>query len=376
MNIALVSVAPPYRGGISEHAKGLYNQLSQNHSVKIFSFYHQYPKLFFPGKSQVIDKQYNFQDTDYCISSINPFSWLKTTQKILDFKPDFVIFTYWSPYFAPCFGYIAKTLKIKIGTDKLISIFHNVIPHEKNIFNNFLFKFYVKPFNKCMFMSSFVRNQLNIFKTNFKSSVKFLPIDANYKVELNKNDLRNEMKINIDDKIILFFGLIRKYKGLEVLLKAIKQYSKSNSNFKLIIAGEAYENRNKYLKIINELNIQDKIIWFDEFISNQKIEKLMILSDLLVLPYHFASQSGVLSQAWQYEIPSIVTNVGGLPEYIDNKKSGYIVEVNDYCELAEKIKLFFESDSLIKMKEYIKINKNKFSWDNHIKGILELIDES
>ncbi len=376
MNIALVSVAPPYRGGISEHTKGLYNQLSQNHSVKIFSFYHQYPKLFFPGKSQVINKEYNFQGTDYCISSINPFSWIKTTNKILDFKPNLVIFTYWTPYFAPSFGFIAKRLKIKMSANKIISIFHNVIPHESSVLNNLLFKFYIKPFNKCMFMSSFVENQLKVFKTNFKSSVKFLPIDINYKSNFNRNDLRNKMEIDVNDKIILFFGLIRKYKGLEVLLKAIKIYSESNLKFKLVIAGEAYENKNKYLKIINELGIKDKIIWFDKFISNEKIEQLMIVSDLLVLPYHFASQSGVLSQAWQYEIPCIVTNVGGLPEYIDDNKSGYIIKKNNHIELAEKMTLFFKSDTSIRMKEYIKIHKNKFSWDNHVQGIWELIDES
>ena len=376
MNIALVSVGPPYKGGISEHTQGLYHQLNQNHSVKIFTFYYQYPKFFFPGKSQINKKEYNFQDTDYSISSINPFSWIKTTQKILDFKPDLVIFTYWSPYFAPCFGFIAKTLKIKIGDSKLISIFHNVFPHEKSFFNKFLFKYYIKPFEKCMFMSDFVKNQLKVFKRNFDSSVKFLPIDKNYKTEFDKVALRSEMKINIDDNIILFFGLIRKYKGLDILLKAVNQHFKTNANSKLIIAGEAYEDKRKYLKIIDELSIQNKIIWFDEFISNKKIEKLMILSDLLVLPYHFASQSGVLSQAWQYEIPSIATNVGGLPEYVDNKKSGYVVNDNDPDDLAQKITYFFESANPLKMKEYIRSNKNKFSWENYIKGIWELVNES
>ena len=376
MNIALISVAPPYRGGISEHTKGLYNTLIQNHSVKIFSFYHQYPKLFFPGKSQVIDKEYNFSDTDYCISSINPFSWVKTTQKILDFKPDLVIFTYWSPYFAPCFGFIAKRLKIKIGSNKLMSIFHNVLPHEKSFFNKFLFNYYIKSFEKCIFMSAFVKDQLNVFKQSFDSSVRFLPIDTNYKPKFERSDLRNEIKINADDNIILFFGLIRKYKGLEVLLRAAYKHFKINPNSKLIIAGEAYENKTKYSKIIEELNIKNKVIWFDQFISNEKIEKLMILSDLLVLPYHSASQSGVLSQAWQYEIPSIATNVGGLPEYIDNQKSGYIVNENDSNDLAKKITYFFEANCLLNMKEYIRLNKNKFSWENYIEGIWELIDES
>ena len=376
MKISIISPAPPFRGGISEHTKGLYIQLSQNHSVKIFSFYHQYPKLFFPGKSQIIDKEYNFQNTDYCISSINPFSWIKTTKKILDFKPDLVIFTYWTPYFSPCFGFIAKALKTKIGNSKLISIFHNIIPHEKSFFNNFLIKYYIKSFQKCMFMSYFVKDQLNLFKANFDSSIRFLPIDKNYKTELDKVNLRSELKINIDDNIILFFGLIRKYKGLEVLLKAVNKHFKINPNSKLIIAGEAYEDKTKYLKIIEELNIKNQVIWFDEFISNKKIEKLMILSDLLVLPYHFASQSGVLSQAWQYEIPSIVTNVGGLPEYVEDGKSGYVVDKNDFNDLAQKITYFFESDNPLKMKEYIKLNKNKFSWENYIEGILELTDES
>ena len=376
MNIALISVVPPYRGGISEHTKGLYNRLTQNHSVKIFSFYHQYPKLFFPGKSQTIHKKYNFSDTDYCISSTNPFSWIRTTQKILNFKPDLVIFTYWSPYFAPCFGFIAKKLEIKIGSNKLISIFHNVLPHEKSFFNKFLFNYYIKSFKKCMFMSDFVKNQLNAFKQSFNSSVRFLPIDKNYNTNFDRINLRNEIKVNADDNIILFFGLIRKYKGLEVLLKAVYKHFKINPNSKLIIAGEAYENKIKYSKIIKELNIKNKVIWFDQFISNEKIEKLMILSDLLVLPYHSASQSGVLSQAWQYEIPSIATNVGGLPEYIDNKKSGYIVNENDSDDLAKKITYFFESNCLLDMKEYIKLNKNKFSWENYIEGIWELIDES
>ena len=376
MNIALVSVSSPYRGGISEHTQGLYHQLNQQHSVKIFTFYYQYPKIFFPGKSQFSKKEYNFQNTDYCISSINPFSWIKTSQKILKFKPDLVIFTYWSPYFAPCFGFIAKALKIKLGNSKLISIFHNIFPHEKSLFNKFLLKYYINPFQKCMFMSDFVKNQLKVFKRNFDSSVKFLPIDKNYKTEFDKVALRSEMKINIDDNIILFFGLIRKYKGLDILLRAVNQHFKINPNSKLIIAGEAYEDKRKYLKIIDELSIQDKVIWFDEFISNKKIEKLMILSDLLVLPYRSASQSGVLSQAWQYEIPSISTNVGGLSEYIDEGRSGYVLDHNNSDNLAQKITYFFESAAPLKMKEYIRLNKNKFSWENYIKGIWELADES
>ena len=375
MNIVLVSAAPPYRGGISEHTKGLYNNLIQNHSVKIFSFYYQYPKIFFPGKSQKINNNQKFNNTNYSINSINPFSWIKTTQAILKCNPDLVIFSYWNPFFAPCFGYIAKLLKNKIGSNKLISICHNIEPHEKKIIDNSLNKFYLKPFKKFMLMSSFVESQLKLYKNDFNSIVRFLPIDKEYKINFKKDDIKLEMGYNLNQKIILFFGLIRPYKGLDNLLHAVKNIL-FNSDIKLIIAGEAYESLDKYKSIINEYDINKNVVWIDNFLSDDMIEKLMTISDLLVLPYKTASQSGVLSQAWQYNIPSIVTNVGGLSEYVDEGKSGYIVDSNNINELEKKIESFFNSSDLYEMPKYIELNKEKFYWEHHIQGILELADES
>lgn len=375
MNIVLVSPAPPLRGGISDHTKGLYNNLIKNHSVKIFSFNYQYPKIFFPGKSQKINNDQKFNNTYHSINSINPFSWLKTTQAILKCNPDLIIFSYWNPFFAPCFGYIAKLLKNKIGSNKLISICHNIEPHEKKIVNNSLNKFYLKQFNKFMLMSSFVESQLKLYKTNFKSTVRFLPIDKDYKINFKKDTIKLEMGYTLNQKLILFFGLIRPYKGLDNLLNAVKNIL-LNNNIKLIIAGEAYESLDKYKSIINEYDINQNVVWIHEFLSNNMIEKLMIASDLLVLPYKTASQSGVLSQAWQYNLPSIVTKVGGLPEYVDHGESGYVVETNDIYELKQKIIHFFESNNHVSMSKYINLNKEKFSWDNYINGIMELADES
>jgi len=375
MNIILVSAAPPYRGGISEHTKGLYNNLIKNHSVQIFSFYYQYPKIFFPGKSQKINANEKFNNTYYSINSINPFSWLKTTSSILKTNPDLVIFSYWNPFFSPCFGYIARLLKNKIGANKLISICHNIEPHEKNIVDKSLTKFYLKSFKKFMLMSSFVEKQLKLYKNDFNSLVRFLPIDKEYKTNLKKDTIKLEMGYDSSQKLILFFGLIRPYKGLDNLLYAVKNTLLDN-NIKLIIAGEAYESLDRYKSIINKYDINNKVVWVNDFLSNNMIEKLMIISDLLVLPYKTASQSGVLSQAWQYNLPSIVTNVGGLPEYIDEGKSGYIVDPNNIDELDKKITQFFSSNDLYEMPKYIQSNKEKFSWENHIQGILELADES
>ena len=376
MNIALISTSPPYRGGISDHNKGLYNHLNKNHSVQIFSFYYQYPKILFPGKTQKISNNKKFENSHYSISTINPLSWKKTVNSILRFNPDLVIFSYWNPFVGISLGSIAKQLKSKIGDNKLISICHNIKPHEHSIIDKKLIKNYTKPFKKFIFMSSFVQNELKHFKDKYQSIVRFLPIDIDYESKFNKTNVRSEMGYKIDENLILFSGLIRPYKGLDNLLHGVKDYLKKNSNSKLIVAGEAYESLDKYKSLINKYGIQNQVIWINKFLSHEELEKLMIMSDLLVLPYHSASQSGIISQSWQYNLPAIVNNVGGLSEYVDHKKSGYIINDNSISSLSNTINHFFNSNDRIEMCEYINSNKNKFSWDYYVSGIWELLNES
>jgi glycosyltransferase involved in cell wall biosynthesis len=376
MNIALISTSPPYRGGISDHNKGLYNNLSKNHSVQIFSFYYQYPKLLFPGKTQKFSNNKKYLNTHYSISTINPLSWTKTVNSILEFNPDLVIFSYWNPFVGVSLGSIAKQLKRKIGSEKLISICHNIQPHENNIIDTKLIKYYTKPFKKFILMSSFVESELKSFKENYKSVIRFLPIDIKYKPKLDKISIRLEKGYLADDNLILFAGLIRPYKGLDNLLHGVKDYLKNNKNSKLIIAGEAYESLNKYKAIIDEYSINNQVIWIDKFLSSSELEKLMIMCDLLVLPYHSASQSGIISQSWQYNLPTIVNNVGGLSEYVNDNRSGYIIRDNSISSLKEKINQFFNSNDKIEMPQYIASNKQNFSWDHYISGIWELVNES
>jgi glycosyltransferase involved in cell wall biosynthesis len=376
MKIVLVSIAPPFRGGISTHTKGIYNELKKNHDVRIFSFYYQYPSFFFPGKSQKIKNDDKFKNTDYSISTINPFSWINTVRKILIVKPDLLIFTHWNPFVSFSLSFIARVLKSSIDSNRLVSICHNIKPHENNLVDNALIKFYLKPFKRFMFMSSFVQKELNLYKNKYKSIVRFLPIDINYISTKNKSSIRLDMGFDAKNKIVLFFGLIRPYKGLDNLLNAIESFIINNTNSILIVAGEAYENINKYKEIAKKYDSNNQIIWINKFIDDKKIEELMLASDLLVLPYNSASQSGVLSQAWQYNLPAIVTNVGGLSEYVDENKSGYIVEPNDTVGLSAKIGHFFNSNDSLEMPKYIKLNKHKYSWDNYIEGIMGLVNES
>jgi len=376
MKIVLVSIAPPFRGGISTHTKGIYNELKKNHDVRIFSFYYQYPSFFFPGKSQKIKNDDKFKNTEYSISTINPFSWINTVRKILIVKPDLLIFTHWNPFVSFSLSFIARILKSSIDSNRLVSICHNIKPHENNLVDNALIKFYLKPFKRFMFMSSFVQKELNLYKNKYKSIVRFLPIDINYISTKNKSSIRLDMGFDAKNKIVLFFGLIRPYKGLDNLLNAIESFIINNANGILIVAGEAYENINKYKEIAKKYDSNNQIIWINKFIDDKKIEELMLASDLLVLPYNSASQSGVLSQAWQYNLPAIVTNVGGLSEYVDENKSGYIVEPNDTVGLSAKIGHFFNSNDSLEMSKYIKLNKHKYSWDNYIEGIMGLVNES
>jgi len=189
-------------------------------------------------------------------------------------------------------------------------------------------------------------------------------------------DKLSDSSDHFSENLILFSGLIRPYKGLDNLLNGVKDYLINNSNSKLIIAGEAYESLNKYKSLINKYSIQNQIIWINRFLSHEELEKLMIMSDLLVLPYHSASQSGIISQSWQYNLPAIVNNVGGLSEYVDHKKSGYIINDNSISSLSDKINHFFNSNDRITMPQYINSNKNKFSWGYYVSGILELLNES
>tara|TARA_B100001287_G_scaffold105103_1_gene88353 strand:- start:1248 stop:2378 length:1131 start_codon:yes stop_codon:yes gene_type:complete len=376
MKIILISPSPPLRGGISDHNIGLYHKLSEKHDVEIFSFNYLYPKFFFPGKSQTSSKKDKFKNTHYTISSINPISWIKTSNKIKKMNPDVVIFSFWNPFIGLSLGSIAKLLARNMNKKKIISICHNIKPHEPSWFDKKLVKFYTNTFDKFIFMSSFVENELNEFKNKFKSVVRFLPFDIQYKTSYDKIKIAKEMGFSSKDRIILFTGLIRPYKGVDNLLLGTKTFLKKNKNHKLIIAGEAYEDTEKYKSIIRKNGIEDKVIWIDKFLTHSEIEKLMIISDVLILPYKSASQSGIVSKAWEYNLPIIANNVGGFSECIINGKSGYIVENNSITTLEEKVNTYFNSNDKNEMTKFILSNKHKFSWEYYISGIWELINES
>lgn len=361
--ILLVGPASPYRGGISDLNEAFAKSLIEhNHQVEIISFKLQYPSLLFPGKSQY--RSSAMQDTDYkitnLISSINPITWFKTAKYIIQQNPDKVFIRFWMPFFAPCFGFIAK--KLQKHDISVYSIVDNIIPHEKRFGDEILANYFLEKCNKHFTLSKKVKN--DILSINKESEVfeLFHPIYNTFNSKPSKEDALKELKL-IDYKYILFFGLIRSYKGLHLAIEAMSHPKIKEKNIKLLVAGEFYEEKQKYESIIDELSLNN-IILIDQFIPKAIVPFYFGVSNVVVLPYTSATQSGVTQLAMNYELPMIVTNVGGLPEVISNNIDGLIVEPTSN-DLADAIIKFFSNDEIeIEMSKSMKLKKEKYSWDN------------
>ena len=367
MHIAIISVAPPYRGGISKFTSTLVKKISKKHLIKVINFKRQYPYFLFPGKSQLL-KNNDCLGERY-IDSINPLNWYNVGNKLAKGKFDLVIFNIWNPFFSLSLGMIASQLRKKSPNTKLISLCHNISPHEKIPFGDLLIGYVLNKMHGHIVLSSQVEKELDEVINNPIYIKKFHPIYDSYSDKISKSEAKQELNIISKKNIILFFGLIRNYKGLKVLLKSISLLKEKKISFCLIVAGECYQNKKIYIDLINDLNISDYIIWHDSFIPDNEVVKYFSAADVVVLPYTSASQSGISQIAYNYNIPIIVSDVGGLPEMVIDGKTGFIFESENHNMLFEKIfKILMETDRDI-MSNYISKYKDKFSWIKFIEGI-------
>jgi glycosyltransferase involved in cell wall biosynthesis len=374
MNIALISVAPPYRGGISKHTTILQQKLSLNHTVDIINYSRQYPEIFFPGKSQYLPNTSNFNTEFRFIDTVNPFSWFKTAQIIKKKKYDLIIFRFWNPFFAPALGVIAGILKFQSSSAKLISLCDNIIPHEKLPLTNYLIKFLFNKLDGHIVQSSQTEKELKQIVSSPIYVKCFHPNYNTYGEKINKSVARQKLKLN-KNNIILYFGIIRDYKGLEVLINSLHLLKLRNNDFHLLIAGECYGNKNKYLDLIKQLKLVDYITWQDEYIPDDQVVKYFSATDVVVLPYRSASQSGIAQIAYHYNIPIIVSDIEGLKEVVENGKSGFIFKSGNSAELSKILHNNFENSNFVNMSNYILDYKKIFSWDKFCKGIEELFDK-
>ena len=375
MNNIIIGPAYPLRGGIANFNAALCNAfLKKNIDSKIISFSLQYPKILFPGKTQIDngDAPENIEISSD-INSINPFNWFKVAKKIIKLNPDYIIVDFWMPFMAPALGTIIRRIKKKKNI-KIIAITHNVVAHESKFYDKILTKYFIKSCDGFIAMSKSVLDDIKQFTTS--TNLKFIPhpIYDIFGEKVSKDKALDFLKLKKEDKHILFFGLIRKYKGLDLLLKAMGTDKIKKLNIKLIVAGEFYDYKLKYEKIIDELKIRDNVILKDTYILNQDVKYYFSAADIVAQPYKTATQSGVTQIAYHFERPMLVTDVGGLSEIVPNNKVGYVTQTTPES-IANAIFDFYENNKEAEFAENVKIEKNRFSWDAMVDGICDLEKE-
>ena len=372
MKITILSTTYPFRGGIAHFNGLLYRELVRENDVDVITFSRQYPSLLFPGKSQ-LEQDDSLEEIPslQIVDSINPFNWIKVGLEIKKSSPDLLIFKYWMPFFAPCFGTIAKIVKRNIGT-KVLVICDNVIPHERKPGDNILTKYFFNSADYFILLSEKVKNDLLTLKPNAKYKVIPHPIYSNFGNAVSKDEARKKLKLS-DEKLILFFGFIRDYKGLDVLLEAMAEL-KNKIDIKLIIAGEFYTDKEKYIKLIDKLKIKENIYLFTDFIPTSEVKYFFSACDVVVLPYKDATQSGIVQIAMNFKKPVIASNVGGLGEVVHNNKTGFIVEKENPSQLAEAILNFYDGKKEKEFIDNIENEMSKYSWEEFVKNMMGLIN--
>lgn len=371
MKIVIVSPAYPLRGGIANFTAQLYAELIKNNQVNVFTFKRQYPKIFFPGKSQIdngedVDKI----PTQITIDSTNPLSWIETSVRIKSLTPDLVIFAYWLPFFAPCFRSIVKRIKKKSNV-KTLALCHNIIPHEKRLGDRYLTKSFLSKMDYFITLSEDVKKDLELFIQKPKFKVLPHPIYSRFGDSVSKEEAIEKLnlaKVNY----ILFFGFIRKYKGLDTLINAMALL-KNYPDIKCIVAGEFYEDEKHYLDLITKSGLEKDIILFNDFIPTKEVKYYFSAADVVILPYRNATQSGIVQMAVNFQKPVIATNVGGISEVIEDNKTGFIVEKENPQALAEAILKFYKDRKEEIFSKNMLLLKEKYSWESFVNGMFELI---
>jgi glycosyltransferase involved in cell wall biosynthesis len=372
MKITIIGTAYPYRGGLAAYNERLARQFAEEgHDVTILTFKLQYPGFLFPGKSQFLEGPAPTTiKIERKVNSVNPFNWLSIGYKLKSEKPDILIFKYWMPFMAPCFGTIARIVKSNRQT-KVICILDNVIPHEKGPGDKMLTRYFTGSIDGAIAMSQSVLDDLMQFRRDIPVKLSPHPLFDNFGTPATRKEAIIKLGLEQDFRYLLFFGFIREYKGLDLLIKAFANVKLRNEKLKLIVAGEFYEDSAPYMELIKKNNLENEIILFDRFINDDEVNYFFSVADLIVQPYKSATQSGVTQIAYHFEKPMLVTNVGGLKEIVPHGRCGYVVNTNPE-EIADSIFDFFENNRNVTFVTNIKREKEKYSWSKMTDSVSEV----
>lgn len=368
--IIIIGPAHPLRGGLASYNERLARAFtSAGHKVIIYTFSLQYPKFIFPGTTQYSTEPKPMDiDIRVEINSVNPLNWLLVGNRLKKEMADIIVVRFWLPLMGPALGSILRIAKKNKHT-RTVCIADNIIPHEKRAGDTAFTKWFVKPVDAFITMSQKVLDDVKSFGITKPARFVPHPLYDNFGDKVSKLEARTKLGINPAQRIILFFGFIRKYKGLDILLDAMAILKKqSHTDIKLLIAGEFYEDKEQYAEQIRLAGIEDQLIERTDFIKDSEVRYYISAADCVVQPYRHATQSGVTPLAYHFEKPMIVTNVGGLPSLVPDGKVGLVAEPNA-SSLAAKIVSFYEMGEA-HFLPYLLVEKKKYSWKNMVEAIL------
>ena len=372
--VVIIGPAWPLRGGLATFDQRLAKQfIDEGIDCTIYSFSLQYPSFLFPGTTQYSSDPAPERITIVsAINSVNPLNWIKVGNRLKKMRPDIIVVRYWLPFMGPALGTILRRVR-KNRHAKIIAITDNVLPHEKRPGDKLFTKYFLASCDGYITMSEKVLHDLRQFISNKPATQVLHPLYDNFGARVTKEEARKKLGLNPHDRIILFFGFIRKYKGLDILLEAMKILRQKNAGIKLLIAGEFYEDEKPYHELIAKNDLSSLIILRTGFIADKDVKYYLCAADAVIQPYRNATQSGVTPLAYHFEKPMVVTNVGSLPELVPDGKVGLVAEP-DAASIATAVIRYFELGENYFIP-HLRSEKEKYSWHQLTEAILKLADD-
>lgn len=372
MKIAMIGPVHPYKGGIAHYTDLLCRALREDgNEVQLYTFKFQYPKLLYK-KPQKDMKSSGFgtNDADFCIHTLNPFNWIKVAGRIKKQKPELIILQWWHPYFAPCFWSICKLLR----REKILFVCHNVFPHERFPLDRLLTKWTLGCGRYFITQSKMDARDLLSVKHDAVYRVTPHPTYGMFcRQGMSMQKAREQLQIDQGQRVLLFFGFVRKYKGLQYLLEAMKLLKERDFKVQLWVVGDFGEDKEEYVEQIRAFEIGDQVQMVQGYVPDDEVEKYFAASDLVVLPYLSATQSGIVQIAFGFEKPVLVTEVGGLPDVVTNGKTGYVVEPRSAEMIAEAIMDYYINNRREAFVSQIEKEKDRFSWKTFVDTLMEMV---
>ena len=375
LDIALVGLTHPFRGGIAHYTTLLCESLRKRHDVRFYALSRQYPSLLFPGKSQIDESDRSFKiEHERTLDSINPLTWLSTGRRIARDKPDLALFSWWHPFFAPAFGTVARRARSIAGVPSCF-LCHNVLPHERSKVDTVLLRYVFNSGAAFITHSEKDRNDLRDLRPDAPVHLNPHPTYDVFATDETPAEPEAKRQLGLEGKkVLLFFGFIRGYKGLDVLLEAVRSLPEDD-NYHLVIVGEFYEDQARYREALDALHAEKRLTLVDRYVPNEEVGVYFSAADLVMVPYLSATQSGVIQIAYGFLKPVVATTVGGIPEVVEEGGTGYLVPPKDPAAMAAAIRRYFESTDRAAMRERIVVENEKYSWDRMVERIEAIASE-